>query len=135
MKLYTGGWIIWGSFVGGPFAGCYFLSKNYQALGDKKRAKTFLWIGILVTVFLGILIGIIPDSIMDKTPSSVIPFIYIAFIYAHFIQNQSKQIIEKLQGGAQKQSGWKVTGIGLLSLILSFILMFLIGFPLHSLIY
>ncbi len=117
-KLYTKGWVLLGTYFGGPLAGCYMVSKNFEALGQKELAQKVFRIGIITTILFGALV-FIPESITDKIPNySIIPFIYTVVICCYCVQKQGEAIDEHIKNGGQKYSGWKVTGIGILSLII-----------------
>lgn len=130
-KLYTRVAIIWGTLLGGPVAAGYFLSKNFKVLGDTRRAAWTFRMGLLAIVVFAVLIGTVPDAIQDRVPSSLIPFAYIIFAERYFSLTQARLVKERLRAGATKQPIWKVAGIGILTLLLSFAAMFIIAFLLH----
>lgn len=120
-KLYTKGWVIFGTYLGGPLAGCYLVSKNLETLGQKDLAQKIFRIGIISTIIIFGAIIFIPESIMDKIPYSVIPFTYTVAIGWYLAQKQGKTIDEYVKNGGKTYSGWKVIGIAILSLIISLV--------------
>jgi MFS superfamily sulfate permease-like transporter len=127
-KLYTKGWVFFGSFLGGPLAGCYLVSKNFETLGQKNLAKKTLIVGIITTIILFGSILFIPEAVLSKIPSSVIPLVYTMAIYQYLVFKQGAAIEEHLKNGGLKHSGWKVAGIGLLSLVISMLYAFALAF-------
>lgn len=128
-RLYTRGWIVIGTFLGGPLGGCYLMSKNFQTLGNKESAKKTLLAGILSTLIMFGILVFIPTSVTDKIPEYVIPIVYTALISYFVTVYQGKDIQEHLKNGGRKGSGWKVIGVSILSLIISlayFLLLFVL---------
>lgn len=132
-KFYTGASIVWGSILGGPLAGCYFLSRNFKALGDEVGAKKALWTGVASICAMAVLVGIVPSAIQEKLPSNGIVIVYVCAIYYFYQRVQQKVIKDKIANGALKQSVWKAVGIALLFLIPSLALVLLVAFPLNVL--
>lgn len=128
IKLYTIGWIIFSTFLGGPLAGCYLMSVNFKNLGDKDLARKTLKIGIISTILLcGSPICLIVENPINQIPNYLIPTIYISIIYAYLKTYQEKSIKKHIEKGGLKYSGWKSTGIGIMSFIVtSFILFFVL---------
>ena len=124
IKLYTIGGIIFSTFLGGPLAGCYLMSVNFKNLGDKDLARKTLKIGIISTILLcGGTTYLVVENIAEEIPNYLIASTYIAIIYAYLKTYQEKSIKEHIEKGGLKYSGWKSTGIGIMSFIItSFIL-------------
>jgi hypothetical protein len=92
IKIYTIGWIIFSTCIGGPLAGCYLISENFKNFGNKDLARKILIIGIISTILLF-----------------------------------GRSIVKHIEKGGLKYSGWKSTGIGIMSFIVtSFILFFVL---------
>ncbi len=118
LKFYSQKTIGIATFIGGPLAAGYLIRENYRALDKPDEAKNSLLIGIITTIILFGGIFMIPESIMGKVPNQIIPLIYTGITYL---------IVEKIHGKVLKKhkelkneffSGWKATGIGLISLII-----------------
>lgn len=120
-KLYTTGWVGFATYLGGPLAGAYLMSKNFESLNKKDCAQNALKNGIIATLLLFGLLAFIPESIMDQVPNSLIPLTYTSVIWSLMTKYQDKEIKEHLKNNGVKQSGWKVTGIAILSLIISLV--------------
>ncbi|RJR13670.1 hypothetical protein C4585_01715 [Candidatus Parcubacteria bacterium] len=130
-KFYTDGSILGGTFLGGPLAGGYFLSKNFKGLGNESAAKKAFWGGIATIVISAVLLGITPASVIDKLPNSALPIIYIICIYFIYQRLQKQLITERLASSAEKQSVWKALGISLLCTVITIVIFVAIMFPLE----
>lgn len=124
VKLYTTGWIGFATYVGGPLAATYLISKNFDYLGKKEYARTSLIIGLIFTLLLFGALPFIPENVMDRVPNYLIPIAYTAIAYYLVGKYQEKEIQDHLKGNGARQSGWKVTGIAILSLIISMAYLF-----------
>ena len=97
IKIYTIGWIIFSTCLGGPLAGCYLISENFKNLGNKDLARKILIIGIISTILLfGSIAYLIVENIMVKFPNSLIPVIYTTIIYVYLKIYQEKSIEKHL---------------------------------------
>lgn len=123
-KLYTKGWLSFATYLGGPLAAGYLLSKNFKQLGDHEMADNAFRIGLFSTLLLFGSILFIPEAIMEKLPGSLIPAIYTAITYAVVMQYQEKRIQAHLAEGGAKISGWKASGVGLLCLLITLLYAF-----------
>lgn len=127
-KIYTKNSINIGSFLGGPMAGLYMVSKNFSNFGKIELAKKIFWIGVLSTmVLLGFFI-FIPENIVNKIPMYIIPAMYTLIIYQYASSSQGEEIDKHIQNKGERHSGWKVTGIIILSLFFSLLYFFLLVF-------
>jgi len=126
MKLYTTNWVIFATYIGGPLAGAYLMSKNFENLNNKKFALNTLIIGILATLLLFGILPFIPESILNSIPNYIIPAIYTSIIYGFMKKYQDKDIKEYLKNNGVKQSWWKAMGIAILSLIISMLYFFVL---------
>jgi hypothetical protein len=122
-KFYTKNEITFGTFLGGPLAGIYFLSQNFGNLGDQASKKKYLLNGTIYSLLFFTLIFIIPEGIMNLVPQYLLPAAYTAIMYYLFAQYQEKAVTERFNTGSLKESGWKVFGISMLALLISVIYM------------
>lgn len=124
-KIYTSKQIGIGTFFGGPLASGILIAKNYKLLGEDGAAKKSIYLGILTTLILGLFLYLAPNSLLDRIPNQLIPFINVGAVYLiiHFFLKD--KINKHLSEGGEKESYWKVTGIGLLCAVAT-ILVFLI---------
>lgn len=119
-KFYSSGWIFLGTYIGGPLAGAYFLGKNYVVLGRKDLFAKSMQFGVGATL-LGVLVLImVPDSVIDTIPTSIIPLLYTLLIGYLFNTYQKKDIDVLIKDGHKKQSGFKVFGLAMMWLLISF---------------
>jgi hypothetical protein len=126
VKLYTIGWITFATYIGGPLAGCYLMSENFKNVGNEDLAEKTFKIGIISIILLFGSIAFIPESILDKIPDAIIPLTYTAIIYLYVKKFQGKSINEHIENGGLKYSGWRATGFGILSLIVSLLYFFIL---------
>lgn len=119
-KLYSLNNIGLATFLGSAIAASFLIRQNYIALGDKDKGNLALFIGVSATLLLLIGIGMLPEQIIDKLPLRILPIIQIAIIHT---------IVEKIQGDALRaykisgqpfQSNWKAAGIGIISCLFLF---------------
>ncbi len=129
-RFWSKGQIFIGTLFGGPIAGCYFLGKNYQMLGNKKSAKKAFAIGWFGTTILMILTLLVPFSIPSSNDyiKSTIPLIFPMIIQSFAQRYQMPQINEKKENGAKRHSRWKLLLISLSLLIINFALIYSIVF-------
>jgi hypothetical protein len=130
-KVYTPGWIMFATYLGGPMAGCYLVSKNFKIFRNEKSAKKILVVGVISSVIIFTGLCFVPKHIMDAIPDFLIPLIYMFVIGDYVKKTQSKNIKVHIAQGGQKYSGWKVTGIGILFLILT--LLYIV--PVYSIVH
>jgi len=118
-KIVSLGWIVFATYFGGPLAATYFLYKNFKVFKEMERAVLTIKVGVLATFIIFASIAFIPEAVMDKIPNSVIPIFYTMAVYMIVHQYQEKQIGEYFEKGGLKESGWKVTGISILALLIT----------------
>jgi len=96
------------SFIGGPFCGCYLVSKNYKILENKKLSKKLILIGVLSFLLIIIFLMFLPDSLSKKIPKTFIPAIYTALIYNYARTYQKQSIAELMKNGVKRYSYLKL---------------------------
>jgi hypothetical protein len=62
-RLYSPGQVAFAAFLGGPFAGAWFIAANQRALGRGQRATTALVLGGVATALLIGLAVILPEDV------------------------------------------------------------------------
>lgn len=117
-KLYSQRAIVLATFIGGPLAAGYLIRQNYLSLNKPKQAIQALLSGVIATIVLFAAIFMIPEAILDKIPSIVIPAIYTVIVYVIVEQLQGKILSEYQQAGNEFYSRWKAAGVGFVSLII-----------------
>jgi hypothetical protein len=118
VKFYTNKAIGFATFLGGPLAAGYLIRENYLSLNNPDEGKNALMIGIVATIVMFTVIFMIPESIMDKVPSQILPLIYTAIIYYIVEQKQGEVLKLHEENGNNFYSGWKAVGIGFISLLI-----------------
>ena len=124
-KIYSEKAILFGTFLGGPLVAGIFMSKNYKVLGNEKYSKIALLLGVIITVLTILLIQVLTESNSAKI-SYFIEFIIIGTTSLVFHRLQKPYVDAFLQAGGEKESGWKIFGISLLSLITYLGILFLV---------
>lgn len=118
LKFYSQRAIIIATIIGGPLAAGYLIRANYLRLGRPDAAIKALLLGIIATILIFASMFMIPESIIDKMPSILVPAVYTVITY---------QIVEKIQGDILKQqqdkpeifySKWRALGIGLVAMVI-----------------
>lgn len=114
------------TFFGGPLAAGILMASNYKLFGKDEAARKAIIIASLATIGIIILLLSIPESIIDKIPQQLLPFIYTGIVYLAIIKYQQGDIQRCLENGYLKASGWKIFGISVLSLTVTVIVFFVI---------
>ena len=118
VKFYSKKTIGIATFLGGPLAAGYLIRENYLSLNKPDEGKNALMISIVATVLLFSGIFMIPENIMDKVPSQILPIIYTAIIYYIVDLKQGEILQAHEDNGNEFFSGWKAAGVGLVSLLI-----------------
>ncbi|MEQ3691596.1 MAG: hypothetical protein ABNG98_08815 [Flavobacterium sp.] len=106
------------TFFGGPLAAGYLVSENYKSLDKRDDALNALFIGIGSTIILFLGLYMVPDNIIDKVPSQLLPIIYTAIIYYIVDLKQGEVLKLHEKNGNSFYSGWKAAGIGFVCLLI-----------------
>ncbi len=126
-RFWSNRQILIGSILGGPLAGCILLSQNYKLFNQNKEAKKAMWVGIAIAILLPIILMLLPESLVNKIPSSTLPVVLSVGIYyfaQHFHKSSLKELTEK---GSKRKSYFKLFGISLLFLAISLAWIFLVA--------
>lgn len=118
IKLYSSKSISGATFLGGPLAAGYLISENFKALDKPDEGRKSLIIGILTTIILFGGMFMLPEKIIDKIPSQLIPLIYTGIIWGIVEWTQGETLKVHKEKENSFFSGWKAAGIGLISLII-----------------
>jgi hypothetical protein len=121
-KVYTKNSIPIGALLFGPVAGCYMLAKNFEFFGDKPAAKK-TWIILLVSMAI---YGIYLLTPFTTQFINILPILYTVIIYSYTEKLQGKILDEHIKSGGKKYSGWKVLGVGILSILVTLIYIFVL---------
>lgn len=124
LKLYSLKSIALGSFIGSPLAAGYLISENYKALNEPDKARNTIITYIIATILLFIVLFLIPEEILDKVPSFIIPIIYTAIIGVIVEKQQGAILRSHEENGNELYSGWRAAGIGLVTVVIIIALVF-----------
>ena len=111
------------AFLGGPLIAGYLIAENYKALNETHKVKVTWLITAISTAVIFIIAISIPAS--SKFPSILLPLVYswIAFYLAQ--QYQGAKIDGYIDAGGRWHSWWRIIGVSLIGLAVTFILAFL----------
>jgi hypothetical protein len=118
INLYSSKAIGGATFLGGPLAAGYMISENFKALDKPDEGRKSLIVGIVTTEILFGGIFMLPERIIDKLPSQLIPLIYTGIIWGIVEWTQGDILKAHKENNNSFYSGWKAAGIGLISLII-----------------
>jgi hypothetical protein len=118
LRFYSKRAISIATFFGGPLAAGVLVRQNYLNEGKTDQATHALFIGIVSTILLFAAIFLIPEDIMDNTPSAVIPGIYTAIILVLVETVQGKTLKAHAESNGQFYSGWKAAGVGAVCMVI-----------------
>ncbi|WP_223034416.1 hypothetical protein [Hanstruepera marina] len=124
IKLYSSRAISGATFLAGPLAGGYMVSENFKAINKPAEGRNALLIGILVTIAVFSVVFFVPQDILDKIPNILIPFAYTAIGMALVEWQMGDLLKNHKEENKPFYSGWRAAGIGLISLIITFIALF-----------
>jgi hypothetical protein len=118
LRMYSPRQIYVASFVGGPFAGAWFVSRNYRTLSKSTAAFRSIVVGCIAVIAMVPLILVLPEHF----PNLVVPIAYsIAFYYF-----AKPRFVEDSAMGIAFGRGWRhwvtLIGVSILWLALTFAL-------------
>lgn len=105
-------------FIGGPMAAGFLIRENYIAQANSKKGNSALIIGIVVTILIFSLLFLLPDTMVDKVPKYLIPFIYLGLIYLVVQKEQGEILKIHKENNFPFYSIWRAVLAGFVSLLL-----------------
>ncbi|MFB9076566.1 hypothetical protein ACFFLS_25140 [Flavobacterium procerum] len=117
-KIYSAKAINLAAFFAGSLAAGYLIAENFKAFNDTVKARNTLAVTFISTPILVGIVFIIPPNF----PGIVFPALYILISYLVVKKHQEKKIQNHAQKGGDFYGGWRVTLIGLISIVLFLIL-------------
>jgi hypothetical protein len=81
IKLYSSKAISGATFLGGPLVAGYLIGENFKALDKPNEGRNSLIIGIISTIILFGGIFMVPENMIDKIPTQLIPIVYTGIIW------------------------------------------------------
>lgn len=130
-KLYTTGWIAAATFIGGPLAGFYLLSVNFDNLQKSQLAQKAFNQGIVISLVLFTSLMVLPQGITSIIPKNSFPIIYTILLGHYADMLQGNEIKNHIKNGGKKYSGWKAAGIGIVCLIFALSYVFMLSCALN----
>lgn len=122
-KLFTINGIGIATFFGTLIAGGILLAHNYRRLGDSKNAWLSILAGFFVTAMFTFIAYLLPDGMRIGL---AVPQIIAITLYARL--QQGAQIEAHQEAGGELVSSWLAAGIGLLTLAVLLVVIFVITF-------
>lgn len=116
------------TFFGGPLAAGILIRQNYLNIDKEKQGKNALFIGIVSTILLFGGLLALPENIIDKIPSVIIPAIYTGIIYLIVEKTQGKELKSHKENNGEFYSAWKAAKIGAISMITILFTIFSVAF-------
>jgi hypothetical protein len=115
-KIYSEKAIRIGTFFAGPLVAGYCIAENFKVFNDIEKARKTWIITVLALVTIVLLLFILPENF----PSFIFPLLYLSAA-SYFLKKFQEQDIQKhIQNGGETFGGWRVTLIGLISIIVFF---------------
>ena len=109
-----------GTFIGGPIAAAYYLSKNFESMDKTNFANLSIAACLIFTVFLFWFTFQLPEHF----PNTLIPIAYSAIAAGIAWQWQvSKEEVEAVESYGF-QSNWKVAGVSVGALVVTVVCLF-----------
>lgn len=128
VRFYDMNQISWGTFVGGPMAGCWFLSSNWKLLGEGGPAFRTMVTGFVLTMALLVAVQFLPENI----PGFVVPAAYTAIMTAIAKAQQKVKLDELLAKGGKAYPSWRALVISFLWLAITIVLFVALGLALDA---
>lgn len=117
LKLFSSNQIWIATFFGGPLAFGYMINKNYSALGQDNKGKNIFIICVIFTILLFSSLFLLPESIIDKIPRTLLPITYTAAGVAYVESTQGKILKKHKENGNKFYSGWSVFGTSIIAIL------------------
>ncbi len=114
-KLYSLKAISLATAIGGPLAAGITLRRNFINLGKEKAGITALLTCIIIEILLFTALFTLPDSIVDKIPGFLLPFLYTIIIYIVANRQFGEEIEEYIRSKTPLYSDGKAALTGIFS--------------------
>lgn len=114
------------TFIGGPLVAGYLFSENFKTLGQPEKVKLTWGITLVVTIAIFGCAFFIPDD--TAIPGQIIPITYTAIAYFLFKRYQEGSANKHIESGGLIYSWWRVVGVGLMGLLITVSLIFVLVF-------
>ncbi|GGP47119.1 hypothetical protein [Shewanella saliphila] len=122
-------WQITGaSLLGGPFTGFYLMHKNFKVLGQSSSAKFSLNLGFI----FGLLLVLVTIFAPENFNGIVFAGIYCGLIRIYAEKTQGENYSKHIENGGSKASQWQWFLTGIVSMLIFFVVAFLVAFLLMT---
>jgi hypothetical protein len=117
-RMYSVGQIVLATFLGSALPGMWMLSRNLKHLGETRKATSYVYWGIGLTIANFALAFGLPESVPAISVS--LPFV---LVVRYLADRAIKLPLRKhIEAGGSTASWWSAIGYGLLSLVCVLIL-------------
>ena len=113
IRLYSPQQVAGAAFLGTPIAAAWLFARNFSALGDERASRRALVWGVVGTVAIVVLGSILPA----RFPAPVLPIAYTMALRELAKLVHGAAFAAHVAAGGQRQSNWRVLGIGLAGLV------------------
>jgi len=121
MKAYSKFGINLATFIGGPLAGGFLLSQNFEAFNKPEFVGKSMIIAVIITVVVLAILMLFPETLSGGLPN-FLPLVFVGI--SQFIINkyQSDDFDTFLENDGQFYSSWRAVGFALLFVLITLIL-------------
>ncbi len=114
-KLYSKSAMSLATFIGGPWAAGYLVSKNYRVFNEPKRGRIAFVFGIVFTLLLMLIGFLLPEKIGGG--AMLIPILSVAVVRFFVDKYQGVHLKQHIQEDGSFYSLWRATGVGVVSFV------------------
>lgn len=106
-RVFQPEFILFTSFLFGPFLGVYLYARNTKILGNLAKAKKIFVIGsVVVTVWIAALVALVPEDI-DRSIKQLLPWTFALVIYAFAVKQKPAITISLQKNPIRRQTTGK----------------------------
>jgi hypothetical protein len=127
-QLIDTGWICVATFIGGPLAGFILLAFNFNGLNQPIMVRKVVVRGVIFSLLLFTMLVIVPQKEISTVTRGLYPIFIAMAVWVYADAKQGKEIKAHCQNGGRKYSGWVAVGIGLASLMVCLLYVYVIGY-------
>ena len=118
------------TYLGGPISGGFLIALNLRRIDAISKAVWTLIFSLLTTALLFAALLKIPEEIIDKIPSAVIPAVYTPFVILLANKIHGIKIREALEEKENHEHWWKGLVVGLIGTVVTLAIIF--GFAMYE---
>lgn len=113
-RLYSSRQIYLASFLGGPMAAAWIMSRNFRALSEQAQATRLLWQGLAVTFAVIAVALVLPEQV----PRYIWPITYSVLIYQYARAVFDARYKRHLSEAGALGSWWMVVAVSLIGILI-----------------